>query len=119
MSQSVAYVAEWACENNPTVGMSDKAMMAHYKANALAGDIRFYLSTQAASLTADEYHALAALAGRLLGAKNASARKQIASDVRAIMTAVGQRKGYVSLREAQMRLGQDMADAIDYATEAA
>ena len=62
MSQSVAYVAEWACENNPTVGMSDKAMMAHYKANALAGDIRFYLSTQAASLTADEYHALAALA---------------------------------------------------------
>ena len=50
MSQSVTYAAEWACENNPTVGMSDKAMMAHYKANALAGDIRFYLSTQAASL---------------------------------------------------------------------
>ena len=35
------------------------------------------------------------------------------------LTTVGQRKGYVSLREAQMRLGQDMADAIDYASEAA
>ena len=118
MSQRVAYVPEWACENNPTVTMSDKAMMAHYKANALAGDIRFYLTTQTESLTADEYHALAALAGRLLGAK-AGARKQIALDVRAIMTTVGQRKGYVSLREAQMRLGQDMADAIEAATEAA
>lgn len=113
------YVPEWADAECPTRDMSDKDSRAYYKAHALSGDIRFYLLTQAASLTTDEYHELVCLAGQLADTRKASTRKWIAQDVRRIMSASLTRRGHIGPQEAQRRLGQDMTDAIDYPNSAA
>lgn len=67
-----------------TQHLSDRAMMAHYKATALEGDITFYLASQQDRLSDDERLALMDCL-RLVREAPKGQRKAIAARVRAIM----------------------------------
>ena len=43
MPNTDTYTPEWTREHNPTIGMSETALIAYYKAHSLAGDALFAL----------------------------------------------------------------------------